>query len=476
VKLRERVISGLKWSVLGQVVGQLFTWVTTIIIIRLLAPEDYALIAMASLVFGFSELFRELGFGAAVIQKKEISESELKTIFGAVILTHVSLFWLSYVLAPLVAGFFGEELLIDIIRVSSLQLLILMFMVIPSARLYRSMRFKWIATLQATSMISASLITLAMAYLGYGVWALVIGQMSTSVIKTLGMFWASPYYHLPSFKFSQVKRLLSFSSNVMLSDVIYYFYVRADVVVVGKLLGDAMLGFYTVAYNLATLPMHKISGLLSSVGFSAYANIQDDKDKIRKNFLLTIEMNSLVFFPVLWGISAVSADLVYVLLGDKWMLSAPVMQIIPLVVPLQMTGPLVRPALLGMGRADIFLRNVVTNFLCVTPSLVIGSYWGLQGVCWGWVLGFSMAYLFNMRRVLTVFEVDAIKFLRVLMIPMLLSLAMYLSVVLLNNYLLVGLESYQRLMLASLLGCLVYVGLCLSLNKKSVHGFILAIR
>jgi len=458
--------------VLGQVVGQLFTWVTTIIIIRLLAPEDYALIAMASLVFGFSELFRELGFGAAVIQKKEISESELKTIFGAVILTHVSLFWLSYVLAPLVAGFFGEELLIDIIRVSSLQLLILMFMVIPSARLYRSMRFKWIATLQATSMISASLITLAMAYLGYGVWALVIGQMSTSVIKTLGMFWASPYYHLPSFKFSQVKRLLSFSSNVMLSDVIYYFYVRADVVVVGKLLGDAMLGFYTVAYNLATLPMHKISGLLSSVGFSAYANIQDDKDKIRKNFLLTIEMNSLVFFPVLWGISAVSADLVYVLLGDKWMLSAPVLQIIPLVVPLQMTGPLVRPALLGMGRADIFLRNVVTNFLCVTPSLVVGSYWGLQGVCVGWVLGFSMAYCINMSRTLPVVGLGGIDFMRALLVPMLLASAMYLSVLFMNEHVFSSIESYQRLILSSFFGGIVYLGLCFRLNRSSLNNLL----
>lgn len=463
--LRTNVISALRWSAIGRVVGQVAAWAATIIVIRLLTPEDYALIAVASLVIGFSELLRELGLGAAIIQRDDIHEEELRSIFGLVIVVHLFLFLFIYLVAPTVANFFEEERLVDIIRVAALQLLILIFLVIPNALMVRAMRFKWMSIVRATAMVAASLVTLVMAYAGFGVWALIAGNFAATLTTTAGFMAGQPYCKVPSFRFKRIGALASYSSRIFGADVLYYFYTRADVAIIGKVLGTTALGFYTVAYNLATLPMNKISGMLSSVGFPAYARIKNDIFEVKAKFLFTVEANSLIFFPVLWGLSSVADDFVVVLLGMKWLSSTIVLQLITLIIPLQMTGPLVRPALLGIGRADLFLASLVTNAICVPTAIAIGSLWGLTGVCFGWIAGFSLAYYLNLRRFLPALNTNLVEFGRVMAPAAIMAFVMYIGVLAAKSTVLADVDPIHRLYLSVLIGIVIYAGLLVTVSR-----------
>ncbi|HEU4855476.1 MAG TPA: lipopolysaccharide biosynthesis protein [Nitrosospira sp.] len=452
---------------MGRIVSQTVTWIATIVVIRLLAPEDYALVAISGLVIGFTELLRELGLGAAIVQRSDLDEEQMRTIFGLIIIVHIFLFLLIYSIAPVVAHFFEEDELIQIIRVAALQLPILIFAVIPNALMVRAMRFKWMSIIQASSTIAASLTTLTMAYNGFGVWSLIGGQFAATLTNAIGFLLGQPYLKWPSFSFKKIGGLVSYSSRVFGADLLYYFYTRADVVIVGKLLDATALGFYTVAYNLATLPMNKISGVLSSVGFPAYARIKHDIPEVKSKFLFTVEANSLIFFPVLWGISVVADDLVMVLLGSKWLSAIVVLQIITLIIPLQMTGPLARPALLGIGRADLFMSTIVTNAICVPIALAIGSFWGLQGVSAGWVLGFSLAYYLNLRRFLPAFQIRLIEFGRIMGPAAFMTLGMYAVVTGAKMTFLSELDPLHRLIWSVITGVIVYCSLLTTLSRPA---------
>ncbi len=441
--LRVRVISALRWSIIGRFISQVATWSVTIFVIRLLSPDDYALMAVAATVLGFSELLREFGLGVAIIQRDDLQEDELRSIFGLVILSHLSLVTLIYFMAPVVANFFDEERLVLIIRVASLQLILFMFIVIPDALMERAMRFKWISLVDSIAMIVSSLVTLGMAYTGFGVWALIAGQFAMALITTIGILIGEPYLKWPSFKFRRIRSFVSFS------------------------LKNTVLGLYTVAYNLATLPMHKISGMLSNVALPAYSEIKNDILEVKSKFLFTIEASSLIFFPILWGLSSVADDFVVVLLGSKWSPAIIVMQLIPLIIPMQMTWPLTRPALIGIGRADLQLLSLMTNTVCFISSVLIGSIWGLSGVCFGMILGFLLSYYINHRRFLPIMNTSFVEFGRAMVPAALMALVMYIAVIAAKLTVLNSIDPIHRLYLSVIIGVIVYSGLLVTFKRSA---------
>ena len=460
MNLRTKVISAVKWSILNRVIAQVVTWSATIIVIRLLAPEDYALIAISGLVIGFSQLLRDLGLGAVIVQRDDIDDEKMRTIFGLIIVTHIIMFLIINMLAPLAAAYFDQEKLTDILHVVSFQVLIPALTMIPSALMVRAMQFKLRSIIGMIAAIFASLSTLVMACLGYGVWSLVMGQFASILVSLVGYSLVAPYFKKPSFKFNKIRPYMSYSGQVFLADILYYFYTRADVVIVGKLLGPSTLGFYTVADNLATLPMNRISGMLSGIGFAAYAQIKNNISEVKSKFLLTIEINSLLFFPVLWGMSSIADDFIPVFLGDKWLPAIIVLQLIPLIIPFKMTGPLFRPALLGIGRADLFLNTLIINAICVPSAIAIGGFWGgLEGVCLGWIVGFSLAYFLNIRRFLPVLKRSLAEYAKVVLPAMFMALVMYFVVAVAKLTILHDIDSVYRLWLSVVIGVAVYASL-----------------
>lgn len=466
--MRSRVVHALRWYAGIRYLGQLFTWGITIVVIRLLAPEDYGLIAMASILIGLAIMVGEVGIGGALIQSPNLDNATVRKLFGFLIIANVPLFILVFILSPIFANFFDAEKLTHIIRVLDFQILISVFSVIPIAMLKRQMDFKRLSFVELAAAIIGSLTALGMALSGFGVWSLVAANLATTIVLALSAVLIVGPPQQPSFRFSGIRAQLAFAARSVTSNFISYLYTQSDTIIIGRIIGNTQLGYYTVANNLALLPMNKFTTIMSSVSFPAYSQIRHDKDKIRSYFLRSLEINLFIFTPILWGISIISKDLIDLVLGDRWGSAAVVLQILSLIVPLRMLSPLMQAMLLGIGRAEITLRNVLTNLMIIPPALLIGTHWGISGVCFGWVIGFAIGFMINLNRTLPLLGSHLKEFWFLARATFACAAIMYASVIGATRYLLDDLAQIPQLLLSIVIGAAVYVSLSLVLNRSCV--------
>ena len=393
-----KAVAGLRWLSGAKFVGQLFAWVITLVVIRLLTQADYGLMAMAMLFVNFLMLLNELGLGAVLIQREQLDEEEVRRIFGIVLLINAIFFTILFLSAPLMAAFFNEPGLASIIQVLSFQFLIGAFEVVPVSLLERELDYKKKSLVYLGASVSGGITTLLLALNGFGVWSLVWGSMTSMTLKTIGINIVSPFLRLPSFSLSGLRRTLSFGGLVTIERTMWFFYIQADVLIIGKLLGKEALGLYAVAMHISSLVMHKIGGIINDVVFPAFSRIQGDPDKVAHYFLKTVRIMSFVVFPLFFGMAAVADEFVAVVLGEKWSEIGPILSILVLVMPLRMVSNLLPPALQGVGRADTSVYNLGLAMVLMPLSFVVASPWGLMGVSLAWLVAFPIVFYMMMAR------------------------------------------------------------------------------
>jgi O-antigen/teichoic acid export membrane protein len=283
----------------------------------------------------------------------------------------------------------------------------------------------------------------------------------------MALFIARPVMLAPSFRFDGIGAMVSFGGYITASRILWFLYSRIDVFIVGKLLGSATLGFFSVARNIAMMPMSKVGAIVNLVAFPAYSELQNNRGALKSSFYKAVNINALIFFPALWGISAIAADLVPLVLGATWLETAPLLQIICLVVPIRSLATMLSPVLNGLGRPEVSLRNSVTDFAIVIFALLIGTQWGAVGVCWAWVLGASLSFLINLRRSMPVIGGRFWEFMSGVLPSAASALAMYAAIVALRFILSDG-EPLWRMLLSIALGAVVYAVLSLLFNRPVV--------
>lgn len=467
--LKLQVMGGLSWTAGARFLAQIITWAITLIIIRLLSPEDYGLMAIAMVFVSFLSMLSELGLGASIVQRKSLTEQELKTLFGLILILSISFYVLMVVTSPLVASFYNEPRLVALFRALALQFMLMPFIVLPQSILLRAMSFKRIALVDFTSAIVGSLVTLAFALSGYGVWSLVWGTLAIRIASIIGLFVAQPWWLSPSFNMAGVTEFFAFGGYVTASRVLWFIYSNVDALIIGKILGNQLLGLYSVGLQLATLPMEKISGIINQVAFPAFSSVQSDPDLAGQHFLKAVRVMSFFAFPVLWGLSSVAPEIVVVFLGDKWLQSVLPLQIIALIIPVRMISNLMDPAVLGAGRADISFRISVVSFLIMPASFLVGAQWGLLGVSLAWVLAFPLVFFINLSCVVKVYKLSILDVLRSIKRPFLCGLVMFAGVHLLKATLAVGFYIPFKLGLLVFTGALLYLGLVYLVNRRGMN-------
>ena len=350
MSIKVEVLSALRWSAAGRLAGQLGSWAATIYIIRILNPADYGLMGMASILIGLAALFNELGVIPALIQSRHLDEYVIKQLFGFVITSTIFIFCVLFVAAPLFSTFFDEPRLTSVTRALAVTMVIGGVSAVPNALLERSLQFKGLSVVEFSAMALGSGTTLVLAIRGFGVWSLVIGNIVTTTAKTIGVLVVSRFHLSPIFRLRGLRSMFVFGANITGQRVLWYVNSSADVLLVGKLLGDQALGVYSVAFQLATLPVSKMFGIVNRVAFPAYARIQGDNRQARDYFITSVKLSWLLFCPVLWGMSSVSHEFVQVFMGGNWAEASIVLTLIPLVVPFRVISLLMAPLTDGLGR------------------------------------------------------------------------------------------------------------------------------
>ena len=398
--VRQQAIRGTLWLGSSRMVTQLATWLVTLLVVRMLSPSDYGLFGFATLVTGIVELAAELGLGAAIVQKSELDSDAFDTLFWTSIAMGLFVFGVTWLAAPAIARFFRQGELIDVLRVTMIGFVIASARVVPWSLLTRQINFARRSTAEVTSTLVASVATLVLAYLGSGVWSLVIGLLCRSLLLTLLCVWLMPWRPRWRFSLAHLEGTIRFGAEVSAARVVWYLYSNADFLIVGKMLGQQALGLYSLVFQLAVLPTERITSIVGQVAFPVYSRIQHQPDRFARYFLEILTLTSMVTFPIMTGL-LVTADLgVLLLLPPAWHAVAAPLQVMCLVGMVMSVSTLVAPAVLAKGRAGIVLRFNLFCLSIMPIGFVVGARFGLIGVCWAWLLlfPFMAAVWFHMTR------------------------------------------------------------------------------
>jgi len=397
MSLRNDVLHSLKWLGGARLAGQLVAWAITIVVIRILKPSDYGLMAIAEVMIGFAALFQELGLYSAMVQKRDLTERQIEQVFGLLIIANTGIYLVVFAIAPFMAEFFGDPRLTPIVRVLGIQFPLASVGVVQDAMLSRSMRFKRKSIANVVIVLGNGFTTLGFALAGAGVWALVFGNLAGSLIRPVALSMAARHWCRPRFSREGMGEMLHFGSFVTVSGFLWYVYSRSDVFIIGKILGKEILGFYSIAMQLASLPIQKVGEVLNQVGLAAYSSIQHDMAAIRSHYLKVVRILSFVAFPIFWGISSVSPELVNVVLGQRWAPAIIPLQLLSLVMPFRMVSHSGSP-LSAIGKPQIGTLNHLVTLLLMPPAFIIGAYYyGLTGVSLAWVIMYPIAVLIRLQ-------------------------------------------------------------------------------
>ena len=442
---------------------------------HMLVPEDYGLVAMATIFSGLFSLVAEIGLGSSLVQTKEISTRQLRQVFAAVLLSNFSIFvFLSLVVAPLAASFFSEPRLERILPVVALQFIPAAFSVLPGAMLDRELSYRGRSLMDFLSSLSGGLLTLGLAFAGYGAWSLAWGTVLSASLNALGLNYLKPIKEYPLFDFSGSGPIFRFGRDVAANQLAFYFYSQADALIVGKLLGRHALGLYSVSMDLASLPASRIAAILNKVAFPSMSMVKRSGGQVNIYILKSMRGISLVSFPVMWGISSVSPEIVDGFLGSNWSNATTALSILSLIMPLRVLGPIIHGGLQSVGRADVSFRNTLWTGIVMCVAFVFGCQFGLIGVALAWLTAFPCAFLANVRRARAHLDITVREVTAALWKPMMASALMYAAVAFTRHNL--ALQSLHLLAILIVVGGATYIAGSLVFNRKGVDEIVGLIR
>jgi len=399
---RRKVLSSFAWMGSAQFFGQLVSWAVTILVIRLLEPSDYGVMAMAAVFLSFLLMLSDLGVGAAIVQADEISRDDARYIQGFIVFFNMAGLALTVAGSPLIAAFFEEPRLVPILNVLSSCFVLMVFYVYPQAMLQRELKFDRKAKVDFFALTIGAFVSLACALLGLGVWALVAGAITNHAVRAVGFNIAWSGWPIPRFSLSSASTFLRFGGAIVASRILWFLYSNLDIAIAGKLLGKELVGIYSVALTLSWIPLRKIMPIVTQVSFSAFSRIQNDRERVGRNVLLSIRYSFALFLPVFWGIALVAPDGIPIALGGQWILVVVPLQLISLILPLRAIVAVLSPAVFGVGKPLVNVVNAAIVLPLMAVAFLFGARSGLVGLASAWLFAYPIAFAIMTTRSLPV--------------------------------------------------------------------------
>ena len=375
VSHKKQTISGIRWAVLNQVINQGLIFVTSIVLMRIINPKEFGILGMVTVFSGFLTVFTDFGLGSSLIQKKNILKIDYDTIFWTTILLGAILCVLLILIAPVLVAFYHEDKLFWITIALSSGFLIQSIGGTHLSIAKKELSFKKLFTVNITGIFAGVIVVLILAIKGYGVWALVIQQITIALVNTI-LLWVKVKYR-PQFHFSKqiLKGHLNFSLPLVGSNSLNYWSRNADNFFIGKFFGAFQLGIYSKSYSFMMIPISNISGVISSVMFPSLAIIQDDYKRVTTIFLKMTRVIAFVTFPLMAMLYIGAGFFVRGVLGENWIQMIPVIKILSIIGATQSLGTLIGNILLVTNNTMLALKlNIFTSVLYVTLFFIGSQY------------------------------------------------------------------------------------------------------
>ena len=447
---------------------QLLTLVSTLVVARTLNPADYGIVGMSAVYVGFASMLAELGFTAAIIQRRDMDSDDLASLATIALCSGVLLFAISLALAIPIAAFYRTPALATVICVASFGLIIASVKSTSVALMARDFQFKRLAALGLIEGVSLSLLTLILALAGFGHWSLILGGPVSGIATTaIALHWR-PYALGPP-RIKRIRAIVTFSSHVVVARIAWYLWASADLVIIGRLFGSSALGSYSFASLLANAPLDRIVSVIGQVTPSVFSAVQKEVVELRRYFLRLCGAVSLLTFPLSVGLVLVADVFVLAVLGDKWSGAVLPMRLLAAYASLNAIAIFANQIILAAGRSDLYMRWALLGLLVLPPLFYLGSYWGSTGVAAAWIVGFPVATGGPaIRSAMGLTHATAADLWRSLL-PALRATAMMTLCVLITRCLVVmNPRSYATLVVLAILGAVSYLATLLMVDRDVI--------
>lgn len=379
-RLSHRVVKSGFWVFALRITDRIFYLIRLVILARILAPHDFGLMGIAMLTMMILENFSQTGFQAALIQKKENIESYLNTAWTTMIIRGIILFSILFFIAPYAATFFKSPEAKPIIQVVGFSFLIQASTNIGIIYFQKELEFNKQFIYQLSGTLADFIVAVSAALILRNVWALIFGLLAGNFVRFVVSYFIHPYRPRLSFNFDKVKELSGFGRWVLGSSILLFLITQGDSVLVGKLLGVTMLGFYQMAYRISNMPVTEITHVISQVTFPAYTKIQDNIPKLREAYLKVLQMTAFLSFLISGLILVLAPDFTRIFLGEKWMPMVPVMQVLVLWGLIRSMGATTGPIFYSIGNPKILTKlQFLQIILLITLIYPLTIQWGILG-------------------------------------------------------------------------------------------------
>ena len=393
--LKDKTVKGVGWSAIDTVAQMSVTVLVSIVLARLLSPDDYGLLGLITIVTAVCTTLVNGGFTTALIRKKDITEDDYNTAFIVNLALSLLLYAIVYASSPFIADFFKREELVSLTRVASLGLIAGALSLVPQTRLTKRIDFKAQTKITLIASVTSGVLGIAMAMLGFGVWSLVAQTLSNQVLRTI-LLWVIDRW-IPKFRFSKAsfQELFGFGWKMMLSGLLDTVWKELYQVVVGKFYSPATLGQYTRGNQFAQLLSSNLTNVVQRVTYPVLSNIQDDKERMVSAYRRIIKTTMFITAVGMFFLGAISEPLLYCLIGPKWHEAATYLPLICISGSLYPLHAINLNMLQVQGRSDLFLGLEIIKKIIALGPLFIGAFVGIMPMLYTNLLTGIICYFLN---------------------------------------------------------------------------------
>lgn len=385
--LKRKSVRGGMATFASQGISMAIQLASTVVLSRLLSPDDYGIIAMVMAVTAFAGLFRDLGLSAAAIQKGNLTHAQMSNLFWLNVGMGTVLSAALAAASPLVAWFYGKPELVPLTLLLSSTFLICSLGTQHSALMVREMRFGRQAVTNIAGALCGLAVSIVLALRGHGYWALAWGNIVGGMITTALLFGLSSF--CPGFwaKGAGIRSMIKFGANVTAFDLVNYFQRNLDKLLIGRVWGPLDLGLYTRAYSLLMLPITSIRGPINAVAFPALSKLQNDPEAFRDYYLKTTSLIAMLSMPLAAFLFVASDPIIEVVLGNDWLDASEIFSYLALAAFIQPVSGFAGSLLLSLGQGKRYLQCGLFNAIILSIAFALGLRWGAKGVALAYAIG-----------------------------------------------------------------------------------------
>ena len=455
--LVQKTVKGILWSGFSFVGSKGVTFISTIVLARLLSPDDFGLMALGLLAISYLDTFNGLGVGTVVVYRQDDVERNSNVAFSLSLLVSLLLAVINFFAAPFVADFFRDPRVTDILRVLSINLVISGLSSIHLARLSKDMKFKQSFVPEFGKTVAKAVVSIGFALMGFGVWSLVWGQVAANLVSTL-LYWFV-YRWMPrlSLNWKVIKGLLNYSSHILMIELMGIFQNSLDYLIIGRRFDVTSLGFYTIAFRVPELIIVNVCAIVSRALFPAFSRIQDNVVALREGYLNTLRYIALYTIPVGVGIALVTSEFVNLAYGDQWLPAIPLMQVLALYSIMYSLSYNAGDLYKATGRPDILTKTSVFELVVAVPLLWFGANYGILYVAYAHLVANILLTIVKLIVVSRLVNIKYSAFFDALR-PSVLATVFMVSGVFALQIVLANTSQLIRLLSFSLAGTLIYFG------------------